>query len=319
MNFQQLRSVREAVRRGFNLTEVAQALHTSQPGVSRQIRELEDELGVEIFVRVGKRLTGLTQPGVAVLPWVERLLQDAESLQRASEEFTQGTSGVLTIAATHSQARYALPTAVRDFRAAHPNVQLQLHQGSPEQIAQMLLTGTVDIGIASHLLAERPELVALPCYRWTHSIVVPEGHPLVADGDVTLERLAKYPIITYDIGLTGRWSIDAAFKRAGLRPEIVHHRDGRRHHQDLRRPGPGRGHPRVDRHGRGPAGPAARRRCAPPVLDQHHQRRRAARRAAARLRVRFHPDLRLAPDARSGGGRAGGAQRHRAGAAIAAG
>jgi len=221
MNFQQLRSVREAVRRGFNLTEVAQALHTSQPGVSRQIRELEEELGVEIFVRVGKRLTGLTQPGAAVLPWVERLLQDAESLQRASEEFTQGTSGVLTIAATHSQARYALPTAVRDFRAAHPNVQLQLHQGSPEQIAQMLLTGTVDIGIASHLLAERPELVALPCYRWTHSIVVPEGHPLVADGEVTLERLAKYPIITYDIGLTGRWSIDAAFKRAGLRPEIV--------------------------------------------------------------------------------------------------
>jgi len=200
MNFQQLRSVREAVRRGFNLTEVAQALHTSQPGVSRQIRELEEELGVEIFVRVGKRLTGLTQPGAAVLPWVERLLQDAESLQRASEEFTQGTTGVLTIAATHSQARYALPTAVRDFRAAHPGVQLQLHQGSPEQIAQMLLTGTVDIGIASHLLAERPELVALPCYRWTHSIVVPEGHPLVADGEVTLERLAKYPIITYDIG-----------------------------------------------------------------------------------------------------------------------
>jgi LysR family transcriptional regulator, cys regulon transcriptional activator len=221
MNFQQLRSVREAVRRGFNLTEVAQALHTSQPGVSRQIRELEEELGIEIFVRVGKRLTGLTQPGATVLPWVERLLQDSESLQRASEEFTQGTSGVLTIAATHSQARYALPTAVRDFRAAHPNVRLQLHQGSPEQIAQMLLTGTVDIGIASHLLAERPELVALPCYRWTHSIVVPEGHPLLADGEVTLERLAKYPIVTYDIGLTGRWSIDAAFKRAGLRPEIV--------------------------------------------------------------------------------------------------
>ncbi len=221
MNFQQLRSVREAVRRGFNLTEVAQALHTSQPGVSRQIRELEEELGVEIFVRVGKRLTGLTQPGHAVLPWVERLLQDAESLQRASEEFTQGTSGVLTIAATHSQARYALPTAVRDFRQAHPNVQLQLHQGSPEQIAQMLMTGTVDIGIASHLLAERPELVALPCYRWTHSIVAPEGHPLLADGEITLERLARYPIITYDVGLTGRWSIDAAFKRAGLRPEIV--------------------------------------------------------------------------------------------------
>jgi LysR family cys regulon transcriptional activator len=221
MNFQQLRSVREAVRRGFNLTEVAQALHTSQPGVSRQIRELEEELGVEIFVRVGKRLTGLTQPGTAVLPWVERLLQDAESLQRASEEFTQGSTGVLSVAATHSQARYALPTAVRDFRATHPHVQLRLHQGSPEQITQMLLTGVADIGIASHVLAERTELVALPCYRWTHSIVVPEGHPLLGDGPVTLERLAQYPVITYDTGLTGRGTIDDAFARAGLRPEIV--------------------------------------------------------------------------------------------------
>jgi LysR family cys regulon transcriptional activator len=220
MNFQQLRSVREAVRRGFNLTEVAQALHTSQPGVSRQIRELEDELGVEIFVRVGKRLTGLTQPGAAVLPWVEKLLLDAESLQRASEEFTQGKSGVLSVAATHSQARYALPTAVRDFRATHPNVQLQLHQGSPEQISQMLLTGVADIGIASHVLAEHTDLVALPCYRWTHAIVVREGHALL-DGPVTLERLAQYPVITYDVGLTGRGSIDDAFKRAGLKPEIV--------------------------------------------------------------------------------------------------
>jgi LysR family cys regulon transcriptional activator len=221
MNFQQLRSVREAARRGFNLTEVAQHLHTSQPGVSRQIRELEDELGVEIFVRVGKRLTGLTQPGTAVLPWVERLLQDADSLQRASEEFTHGSSGVLAVAATHSQARYALPTAVRDFRATHPHVQLRLHQGSPEQIAEMLLTGEADIGVASHLLGERPELVALPCYRWTHSVVVPEGHPLLGDGPVTLERLAQYPVITYDTGLTGRGSIDDAFGRAGLKPQII--------------------------------------------------------------------------------------------------
>jgi len=220
MNFQQLRSVREAVRRGFNLTEVAQALHTSQPGVSRQIRELEDELGVEIFVRVGKRLTGLTQPGAAVLPWVEKLLQDAESLQRASEEFTLGQTGVLSIAATHSQARYALPPAVRDFRATHPQVKLQMHQGSPEQIMQMLITGVADIGIASHVLADRPELVALPCYRWTHSIIVPEGHALL-DGPVTLQRLAEFPVITYEVGLTGRESIDDAFRRANLRPDMV--------------------------------------------------------------------------------------------------
>ena len=220
MNFQQLRSVREAVRRGFNLTEVAHALHTSQPGVSRQIRELEDELGVEIFVRVGKRLTGLTAPGEAVIPWVEKLLQDAESLQRASEEFTQGQHGVLRLAATHSQARYALPHAVRDFRATHPKVKLELHQGSPEQIAHMLLTGVVDIGIASHLLAEHPALVALPCYRWTHSVVVPDGHPLL-EGPLTLARIAQYPVITYEVGFTGRSSIDQAFARQGLKPDIV--------------------------------------------------------------------------------------------------
>ncbi len=220
MNFQQLRSLREAVRRNFNLTEVATVLHTSQPGVSRQIRELEDELGLEIFIRMGKRLTGLTPAGQRVMPWVERLLLDADNLKRASEDFLQGESGTLSIAATHSQARYALPTTVHDFRARFPKVQLQLHQGSPAQIAQWLLDGTADIGIASHALAEEPELVALPCYRWSHSLIVPPGHALL-DGAVTLERLAEHPVITYDTGFTGRGSIDDAFKRAGLNPRVV--------------------------------------------------------------------------------------------------
>ncbi|GAA0743408.1 CysB family HTH-type transcriptional regulator [Ideonella azotifigens] len=220
MNFQQLRSVREAVRRGFNLTDVAEALHTSQPGISRQIRELEDELGVEIFVRAGKRLTGLTPAGERVLPWVERLLLDAENLHRAGEDFRLGEVGMLSIAATHSQARYALPGAVHDFRSLHPKVQLQMHQGSPDQIAQMLLTGQADIGIASHVLADNPELVALPCYRWTHSVVVPVGHALL-DQPLTLERLAEHPVITYETGLTGRGSIDDAFSRAGLAPRVV--------------------------------------------------------------------------------------------------
>jgi LysR family cys regulon transcriptional activator len=220
MNFQQLRSVREAVRRGFNLTDVAAALHTSQPGVSRQIRELEDELGVEIFVRVGKRLTGLTSAGERVLPWVEKLLLDAENLQRAGDDFRLGDAGVLSIAATHSQARFALPSAVHDFRATHPRVQLQLHQGSPAQVAQMLLSGVADIGIASHALAEAGELAALPCYRWSHSVVVPPGHPLL-DAPLTLERLAQFPVITYEAGFTGRGSIDDAFSRAGLRPQVV--------------------------------------------------------------------------------------------------
>jgi len=220
MNFQQLRSVREAVRRGFNLTEVAQALNTSQPGVSRQIRELEDELGAEIFVRAGKRLLGLTDAGRDIVPIIERMLVDAESLQRVSDDYSKGTTGTLAVAATHSQARYALPTAVRDFRATHPGVMLELHQGSPQQVAQMLLGGEVDIGIATRVLDDHPDLVALPCYRWTHSVIVPAGHPLL-DAPLTMETLASFPLITYDIGFTGRGTIDDAFERAGFAMKLV--------------------------------------------------------------------------------------------------
>jgi LysR family cys regulon transcriptional activator len=221
MNFQQLRSVRETVRRGFNLTEVAQTLHTSQPGVSRQIRELEDELGVQLFVRAGKRLTGLTPPGAAALPIVERLLADADNLRRAGADFAQQQQGPLSIAATHSQARYALPTVVRDFRQSHPDVQLQLHQGSPKQIAQMQLDGEADLGIATEALASYPELVALPCYRWTHSVLVPPGHALLDGRPLTLERLAEHALITYDSGYTGRSHIDDAFAAAGLEPTLA--------------------------------------------------------------------------------------------------
>ena len=220
MNFQQLRSVREAVRRAFNLTEVAQALNTSQPGVSRQIRDLEDELGVEIFVRAGKRLTGLTAIGRQVLPLVERMLLDAENLQRVSDDFTRGVVGTLAVATTHSQARYALPTVVRDFRKAHPQVTLELRQGSPHQVAVMLLSGEADIAIATRVLEDYDELVALPCYRWTHSIIVPEGHELL-DSPLTIERLAGFPLITYDVGYTGRGTIDHAFARAGFKIKPV--------------------------------------------------------------------------------------------------
>ena len=225
MNFQQLRSVREAVRQGFNLTEVAAVLHTSQPGVSRQIRELEDELGIEIFVRAGKRLTGLTPPGEVVLPIVERLLQEAGNLQRAGADFARSGQGALTIAATHSQARYALPAAVRDFRASHPQVQLHLHQGTPQQVAKMLLDGEADIGIATEALAQYDELLALPCYRWTHTVVVPPGHPLAeaaaAGQPLSLQRLGQFPLVTYEAGYTGRSHIDEAFAKAGLAPDIV--------------------------------------------------------------------------------------------------
>ncbi len=221
MNFQQLRSVREAVRQGFNLTEVAHALHTSQPGVSRQIRELEDELGIELFVRVGKRLTGMTGPGSQVLPIIERLLADAENLRHAAKDFSEHGVGPLSIAATHSQARYALPAAVRDFRLLYPQVTLSLHQGSPRQVADMLLSGEADIGIATEALAQYEQLVTLPCYRWTHSVVVPPGHALLDGEPLTLQRLSRFPLITYDAGYTGRSHIDEAFGREGLSPSIV--------------------------------------------------------------------------------------------------
>jgi LysR family cys regulon transcriptional activator len=220
MNFQQLRSMREAVRCNFNLTDVANALHTSQPGVSRQIRELEEELGIELFVRAGKRLTGLTEPGAHVLPIIERLLLESSNLKKAGQEFMAQQSGLLSIAATHSQARYALPPAVQEFRAQFPNVKLHLHQGSPKQVADMLMSGEVDVGIATEALNDYPELVALPCYRWTHSVIVPPGHALL-DGPLTLESLARFALITYDTGFTGRSHIDEAFTQRGLAPNIV--------------------------------------------------------------------------------------------------
>ena len=221
MNFQQLRSVREALRCGFNLTEVAKVLHTSQPGVSRQIRELEEELGVDLFVRVGKRLTSLTEVGTLIVPIIENMLKDAESLKRAGEEFTQQASGRLSIATTHSQARYALPGAVRDFRQRYPQVSLNLHQGTPDQVAEMLISGEADIGIATEALATYDPLVALPCFRWTHSVIVPPGHALLDGGPLTLERLAEYPIITYNPGYTGRTHIDEAFDKAGIEIDLV--------------------------------------------------------------------------------------------------
>jgi LysR family cys regulon transcriptional activator len=221
MNFQQLRAVREATRHGFNLTEVATALFTSQPGVSRQIRELEDELGIVIFERNGKRLTGLTDPGKGVLKIVDRLLLEAENLQNASREFAGQQSGTLTVAATHTQARYVLPKVVQAFRAAYPAVRIALQQSAPEHIAEWILSGKTDIGIATEGLSAFPDLVSFPCYRWSHLIVVPDGHPLLAHSPIRLEDLAAFPLITYDVGFTGRGRIDAAFAKAGVQPEIV--------------------------------------------------------------------------------------------------
>jgi len=225
MNFQQLRSVRETVRQGFNLTLVAEALSTSQPGVSRQLKELEDELGIELFVRSGRRFLGLTPAGTSVMPTIERLLQEATNLKRASEDFSSSDSGLLTVAATHTQARYALPPAVLDFRGSHPGVSFHLQQGSPRQIAQLVASGNVDLGIATEALTDFPDLVALPCYRWTHVVVVPRGHVLADEASagepLTLSRLAQFPLITYEKGYTGRGHIDDAFAKHGLHAEII--------------------------------------------------------------------------------------------------
>ncbi|MFZ6776712.1 CysB family HTH-type transcriptional regulator [Undibacterium sp. Ji83W] len=221
MNFQQLRSIREASRRGYNLTEVANVLFTSQPGVSRQIRELEEELGVDIFERNGKRLTGLTEPGKDILPIIERLLLEAENLRQAGEDYSDQSKGTLTIATTHTQARYVLPKVVQGFRQAFPDVRIALQQSSPEHIAEWVLSGKADIGIATEGLSQFKDLASFACYEWNHVVVVPEGHPLLEKGELTLEDLANYPLITYDVGFTGRGHIDDAFRLAGLRTDIV--------------------------------------------------------------------------------------------------
>ncbi len=221
MNFQQLRSVRETVRCGFNLSEAAVVLEASQSGVSRQIRDLENELGILLFKRSGKRLTGLTSPGDHLLPIIERVLDDSLNLRQAGQDFLAREEGLLSIAATHSQARYALPAAVQEFRLRFPGVRLHLHQGTPRQIAQMLLDGEVDVGIATELPQNHPQLAAISCRCWTHLVVAPAGHPLLTEAPLTIEKLARHPLITYDSGLTGRSRIDEAFARHGVSPDIV--------------------------------------------------------------------------------------------------
>ena len=221
MNFQQLKIIREAARCEFNLTEVANTLFTSQSGVSRHIRDLEDELGVEIFIRRGKRLLGMTEPGKALLTIAERILDEAGKVRRLADVFTNETSGILTIATTHTQARYSLPKVIKAFRQLYPNVRLELNQGSPQEIVTMLLAGEADIGIASELLVNNSSLAAFPWFSWHHALLVPKEHELVQNQPVSLSTLSRYPLITYRQGITGRSRVDRAFQTAGLKPDIV--------------------------------------------------------------------------------------------------
>lgn len=221
MNFQQLRIMRETVRRNFNLTEVANAVYTSQSGVSKHIKDLEDELGIELFIRKGKRLLGLTEPGGEVIGIIERMLVDARNIQRLAEHFSGCDEGQLTVATTHTQARYVLPNVISEFKKNFPKVHLKLHQGSPEEIAAMLRDGDADIGVATEALADVSNIVSFPYYAWHHAVVVPTGHPLEQSIPLTLEAIAQYPIITYHDGFTGRTKIDQTFARAGIVPDIV--------------------------------------------------------------------------------------------------
>jgi LysR family cys regulon transcriptional activator len=221
MKLQQLRYVWAVARNGMNVSAAAQSLFTSQPGISKQILQLEEELGVQIFVRNGKRFVDVTAPGREILSIAERILLEARNMKEVTAEFHQETAGSLTMATTHTQARYALPPVVRRFMKQYPQVRLSLRQGSPTQIAEQVIHGQADIAIATEALDMYDQLVMLPCYEWNRCVVVPPDHPLLALKRITLEAMAKYPIITYDFAFTGRSTMQHAFEARGLTPDIV--------------------------------------------------------------------------------------------------
>src|SRR5688572_11860461 len=221
MKIQQLRYLVEVARRGLNVSEAAEALHTSQPGVSKQIKALEEELGVQVFARHGKRLVSVTEPGKAVIAIAERILAEAQNLRRAGEEYANDQLGTLTVAATHTQARYLLPKAVAAFKRRYPKVELVIHQGNPTQICEQVLAGEADMGVATEMISSYPELVSLPVVQWNRCVVVPPKHPLLKESPLTLEKLAQYPIVTYDFAFANRSLVQKAFESRSLTPHVV--------------------------------------------------------------------------------------------------
>jgi LysR family cys regulon transcriptional activator len=222
MNFQQLRSFRETVRRGLNLTAAAEVLHTSQPALSKQIRELEDELGVQLFVRHGKRYTALTEIGERILAHAAKVVDEADALRKTSAEYAQGHAGTLSIAATHTQARYVLPAVLARFRAEFPAMQYKLLQGNPEQVAEYVVHGDATFGLATETLDDHPSLDTRPAYAWRHCVIVPPTHVFASDaGALSIETLSAQPLITYTSQFAGRRGIDAAFAAQGRTPHVV--------------------------------------------------------------------------------------------------
>jgi len=221
MNLQQLRYLNEIVRRGLNISDAAAALYTSQPGISKQIKLLEEELGIEIFVRNGKRIVALTEPGKTILDIAQRILHESDNLKQVGQEYQEQDSGQLILATTHTQARYVLPPVVKQFIKRYPKVKLGLHQGNPTQIAEQVLNREADVAIASESIMLVEGLVSLPCFQWHHCVVVPPKHPLLDVKKLTLAKLAEYPIITYDFAFSGRSRIDEAFAAASIEPNIA--------------------------------------------------------------------------------------------------
>ena len=221
MKLQQLRYVWEISNHDLNVSATAESLYTSQPGVSKQVRMLEDELGVQIFARSGKRLTHVTPAGKVIIAMAHDILQEMENIRRVAEEYSNERRGSLSIATTHTQARYALPPVIEAFRAEYPEVALHMNQGAPEQIARLAENGEVEFAIATEGLEHFNNLIMMPCYRWTRSIVVPNHHPLASQSSITLRDVAEQPLVTYVFGFTGHSRLDEAFLQAGLKPNIV--------------------------------------------------------------------------------------------------
>lgn len=221
MKLQQLRYIWEVAHHDLNVSATAQSLYTSQPGISKQIRLLEDELGVEVFSRSGKHLTRITPAGEKIIETAGEILRKCESIKQIAQEFSHERKGVLTLSTTHTQARYALPPVISRFMQRYPDVALHMHQGTPTQISEMAVNGTADFAIATEGMELFNELVMMPCYRWNRCVIVPKGHPLTEVGKLTLEQLSEQPLVTYVFGFTGRSKLDDAFSHQGLTPKVV--------------------------------------------------------------------------------------------------
>lgn len=221
MKLQQLRCIFEVVQNDFNISKAANSLHTSQPGVSKQIQLLEDEVGVQIFQRNGKRLTGLTEPGQQVFDSIAEIIREEKNIKRVSEEYEKKDTGNFTIATTHTQARYKLPNVVEEFVKKYPKINLNIHQGNPSQVTEQIVNGDADVGIATESIGLHDKIFCMPCYTWNRIIVMPKAHPLNEEKIITLEHLATYPLITYDYAFTGSTIVSKVFKESNLKPNIM--------------------------------------------------------------------------------------------------